>query len=110
MAKKRKPAPVKITRDGKVSLVKASRFRAKRRRAPKSRYHKYLLSPEWKALRKKVFERDEYRCRFCESSKNLEVHHLTYERIFHERLEDLVTACDGCHGYIHRLRRASLPA
>ena len=82
--KKRKAAPVRVIRDGKTTLIKASRFCGKSTRAAKNRYHRYLLSPAWRALREKVLERDEYRCRFCESSKNLEVHHLTYERIFSE--------------------------
>jgi hypothetical protein len=26
-------------------------------------------------------------------------HHLTYERVGHERLEDLQAICDACHAY-----------
>jgi len=32
-----------------------------------SSYDAYLRSPEWKALRSLVLERDGYRCRFCNS-------------------------------------------
>jgi hypothetical protein len=32
------------------------------------------------------------------------VHHLTYERKYHERLDDLQAICQSCHEYIHAKR------
>lgn len=60
-------------------------------------YEAYLASPEWKALaaqRKKI---DGYKCRLCFSPERLEVHHRTYDRQYHEDIEDLTTLCHECH-------------
>ena len=64
-----------------------------------------LSSVRWRELRTKVLERDNYVCRLCLESgrpgNELEVHHLDYERLDHERPEDLVTLCSACHGRAH---------
>ena len=31
----------------------------------------------------------------------LEIHHLTYENVYNEKLEDLATLCHDCHTMIH---------
>lgn len=72
------------------------------RTAAQRRYVAYLRTAHWKALRAQVLMRDHYRCRFCGATSGLEVHHLTYERLGHEALTDLVTACHSCHHRIHR--------
>lgn len=67
-----------------------------------SEYKKYLNSDEWKAIAKKVKDRDGNKCAYCLSENNLNVHHLTYKHIYHEdeHLEDLVTLCESHHlGY-----------
>jgi hypothetical protein len=33
-----------------------------------------------------------------------EIHHLTYERIYHEELEDLQGVCGYCHAFMHKER------
>lgn len=60
-------------------------------------YEQYIQSAEWKALRQKVLERDRFQCQTCCSTDDLEVHHRTYDRLFHEDLEDLITLCHECH-------------
>ncbi len=67
----------------------------------KQLYNLYLLSNKWKRKRNKVLKRDMNKCRKCRSSKHLHVHHLTYERIFVERLSDLITLCSDCHSVAH---------
>jgi 5-methylcytosine-specific restriction endonuclease McrA len=59
-------------------------------------YQEYLNSPEWKALRTKVLERDEC-CVLCASTEELEVHHRTYVRVGYEKMSDLTTVCMPCH-------------
>lgn len=61
------------------------------------KYKKYLQSPEWKGTAEKVRKRDGNRCVVCNKTKNLQVHHRTYDRIYEENLSDLTTLCDGCH-------------
>jgi len=67
-------------------------------------YQIYLNSPEWKEKSKLIKERDNYTCQKCYSTnKELNVHHKTYERIFHELLEDLTTLCRDCHKNEHNI-------
>lgn len=72
------------------------------RRAGFESYQAYLASPHWLALRRKVFARDGRHCVDCSRGDGLQAHHLTYARLGHERLSDLVTLCKGCHRKRHR--------
>jgi hypothetical protein len=65
------------------------------------RYHAYLLSPEWRALRRRIMERDRYRCRECSQQEAEQVHHLTYDRAGHELDDDLISVCIPCHARLH---------
>lgn len=70
----------------------------------KSHYYKYLLhlqSDFWKNIRLRVLERDGDICQECKERKATEVHHLTYERLGNELLEDLLSVCRSCHLKIH---------
>lgn len=88
-------------------------------------YSTYLESPEWKQRRKQRLQLAQARCRVCGSRKRLQVHHLTYARIFNEPMEDLLVLCRQHHeaaesliaagaiprrGEIKRLRRDTLRA
>lgn len=76
--------------------------KGKRRHVSKKEYHKYLKSKTWAKKRKRVLKRDNNKCFICARNKNLHVHHLTYDRVYQERLCDLVTLCDECHINIHK--------
>lgn len=65
------------------------------------RYRKYLQSDWWKQRRNEIVEQRKV-CEICGSSKNLEVHHLTYENIGHEKDEDLKLLCCKCHRKVHK--------
>ncbi len=68
-------------------------------------YKQYLeKSDQWQVLRHKILKRASYKCEICEKAKPLQVHHLTYDRIFHEQLDDLQAVCDRCHRRLHGLR------
>lgn len=69
-------------------------------------YNEYINSLEWERLRGLVLMRDKNQCVLCSSGKRLQVHHLTYERLGHEKLEDLQTLCYECHQKLHVKRRA----
>lgn len=60
-------------------------------------YINYLKSDKWKNLRLKILERDNYICQNCKTNKACHVHHLTYDRIGRENLEDLIAICLDCH-------------
>ncbi len=71
-------------------------------------YAAYLASEQWRAIRNRVLCRDDFKCQRCgdggrteKMTAYLEVHHITYERRGAELLEDLVTLCRRCHGWVH---------
>lgn len=65
-----------------------------------SEYNSFLRSPEWRAVREEVFERDGGMCVMCKSKNNLRAHHISYE----DRLNPdyLITLCDKCHAQVHQ--------
>lgn len=72
----------------------------------KSTYYKYLnhlRSDYWKVIRQKAFERDNKVCQHCHDTEATQVHHLSYENLGHELLEDLMSVCEPCHKKIHKI-------
>lgn len=63
-------------------------------------YRIYLKSDKWHRMRMKVLTRDKFRCQQCDRGAT-QVHHLTYERVGNERMEDLMSLCKDCHKEIH---------
>lgn len=67
-------------------------------------YHDFLLTPYWKGIAHIVKHKAKYKCEFCYSSDNLNVHHKTYA---HHGLEhkyyksDLICLCQNCHSKFH---------
>lgn len=74
--------------------------RAEKVRSSKE-YEEYIKSNEWQETRQRIFKRDNYRCVKCGASKNLQVHHITYENMGEEKDADLVTLCEKCHNGTH---------
>lgn len=70
-----------------------------------SRYSGYIQSSHWKDIRRQRLAMDGFQCSICGTAKNLEVHHLTYERLGHEDLDDLVSLCKRCHAKVHEKDR-----
>lgn len=66
------------------------------------KYYTYLQSDTWKQKRAKVLIRDNGQCQLCKVQSATDVHHLTYDRIYEELLEDLLSVCRGCHTEVHR--------
>jgi hypothetical protein len=65
------------------------------------RYDEYMRTSSWRKRKYKTHRRDGYKCVVCGDSKRLETHHLTYERIFVEKVRDLVTLCPTHHRMVH---------
>src|SRR5580698_8630256 len=54
------------------------------------------------SLRRAVFQRDDWKCRRCNSRSNLHPHHLTFRS--HggtHTMENLITLCMTCHRMLH---------
>jgi len=69
-------------------------------------YYEYLNSDEWKNKARARLQIDNYVCQGCGSRGNslnmLQVHHLSYQNIYHEDIyHDLVTVCRSCHCILH---------
>lgn len=54
-------------------------------------------------LKRQVFERDNYRCRWCGvTNQGVDVHHIEYRRGYSfDRLDNLVTLCRAHHSFVH---------
>ena len=72
-----------------------------------TKYIDYMRSPEWQEKRSQILRRSRY-CEVCSTRISIsrclavEVHHLTYARLGHEELSDLLAVCRRCHDYLHK--------
>jgi 5-methylcytosine-specific restriction endonuclease McrA len=106
---KKKNAVTVTHADGRVEVVSPAKFQKRSRRAELRAARR---SAHWRALRLLALERAGHRCECCrKESAILEVHHLTYVRLWRERLEDVTVMCQRCHSTEHqwlsRQRRAA---
>jgi 5-methylcytosine-specific restriction endonuclease McrA len=69
--------------------------------SPWYKYNQYLSSNIWKEKRKLIFDRDNNICQICKTEPSSEVHHLTYQNVYNEPLEDLIAICSPCHRKKH---------
>jgi 5-methylcytosine-specific restriction endonuclease McrA len=62
------------------------------------------LSPEeYTVVRKKVLERDSWRCQDCGAIKELQVHHIKpRSQLGGDVMQNLIALCATCHGKRHR--------
>lgn len=67
----------------------------------KEKYQAYLCSREWSEKKEAVRKRSRGVCERCRVNGMNAVHHLTYERKYAERLEDLQAICNQCHDFTH---------
>jgi 5-methylcytosine-specific restriction endonuclease McrA len=57
---------------------------------------------DYEELRQRVLRRDGWRCQFCGSMSNLEVHHQQFRSQSGEDADsNLITLCHSCHTRIH---------
>ena len=64
-------------------------------------YHEYIQSDEWREKRKEKLIQADYQCEKCGTGKNLVVHHITYDRLGNEEMDDLVVLCKTHHNKTH---------
>jgi hypothetical protein len=67
----------------------------------REKYAAYLCSREWAEKREAVRKRADDRCERCRALPMDSCHHLTYERKYAERLDDLQAICRPCHQFTH---------
>lgn len=71
------------------------------RRADAPSYLAYLQTAGWRTTRNAALRRARYRCGRCGTGRQLEVHHLSYERLGNERDADIAVLCRACHTQHH---------
>ncbi len=64
-------------------------------------YKEYLDSYAWKSIKKTKLEENP-KCECCWINATT-VHHLSYERIWRERSDDVVSICESCHYECHHV-------
>lgn len=64
-------------------------------------YKQYLNTHHWRTVRKKCIDRALGKCQICNSPKELECHHRSYENIGNELDGDTVCLCRECHNLFH---------
>lgn len=73
-------------------------------------YEEYLKSEHWQGVRELKLQSVNYKCQICNSHKELNVHHRSYDYLFneHEHPEELTVLCKECHELYHD-RLAKIP-
>jgi hypothetical protein len=66
-----------------------------------SRYEEYLASEHWSNIRKLWVISGYPRCCIGCTNQSYQLHHLTYTRLGHESLTDLLPLCNRCHSKVH---------
>lgn len=72
----------------------------------KEKYHKYLASDTWVQIKIDLLQDRGCKCERCgcrRAPQFLHVHHVTYDRVFHEEPSDLEVLCSKCHVVEHEI-------
>lgn len=69
-------------------------------------YSEYLKSSAWQSKRQQIFRRSGGRCEDC-GAPAVQVHHLSYEHVGNELLDELMAVCLDCHEQYHGARHAN---
>ena len=67
----------------------------------KKLYEAYLCSKSWRKKQNAIKERCNNVCEDCHQYAMVDVHHITYENIGDERLDELLGLCVACHQRKH---------
>jgi hypothetical protein len=70
-------------------------------------YKRFLQTDYWLTVSSYVKQRDNNKCVQCGETRNLNVHHLTYDNRGYEyrtHETDLITLCEECHSAIHNIK------
>jgi len=69
------------------------------------RYEEYMQSREWQISLELLLCEHGKKCDLCPRTYELQVHHLNYERLGCERIEDVMVLCVRCHNDLHNALR-----
>lgn len=90
-----------------IEPKKSSPFKEWKIPSPKGSidYDAYIRSDDWlkSPVRVASLIDHEYKCGMCTSDYRVAVHHITYENLGSEKIEDLIPLCKRCHDYTHKV-------
>lgn len=71
-------------------------------------YRDFLKSSHWKKVKAKTLRRKKYsKCKFCGSTKNIELHHSNYKWLgTKDELRSVIPLCRTHHQEVHDLAKA----
>ena len=82
-----------------VGATSSGSLTAERRDIP---YDEYLQTEHWQQRRRDMLAQHWHKCQLCgERGRWLEVHHNSYDHLWHEPSEDLIVLCETCHQKHH---------
>lgn len=64
-------------------------------------YSEYLMSRWWQNRRRQKIKSVGDKCERCGADLGLQVHHLSYDRLWGEKNADLEVLCGDCHEHEH---------
>jgi hypothetical protein len=98
----KKSAPSKVYNDLKYLSIDLDALWEQIKTPPGLSYKEYLRSAAWKAKKTILFRFFGHRCERCRAKgPEIQVHHVSYKRLFNETVEDLLIVCGPCHLIIH---------
>lgn len=96
--------------DAKSIITRDRKRKPKKYKIPnkftKESYQKYLETPLWKSIKKRVFDLRGKYCEGCGTDRNIHVHHSVYsQRVLNgQSLNGLRVVCGSCHEKIHNFK------
>ena len=63
----------------------------------------YMQTKQWIELKEHRLRIAQYKCECCGSTYKLHLHHVTYERLTQEHIEDVAVLCNICHNRLHSI-------
>lgn len=63
----------------------------------------YMKTEQWKQLKSIRLEIAQNKCEHCGSIHKLHLHHVNYERLTQELVEDVAVLCNECHNKVHSI-------
>lgn len=101
-----RPRRTRATREGWLArwwrgVVRGIRWRGVRGGKTTPDYQRFMRSPAWAAQRRRVLQRDGYRCRWC-GGRGREAHHTVYYTpVAATPDERIIALCEPCHIRAH---------
>jgi len=65
-------------------------------------YNEYINSDKWVERKKLYYKNNKKKCICCETTKDIQLHHITYNSLGNELDKDIAPICEKCHKEFHK--------